>query len=349
MPSKEFLERKREEYISKPNSPYHSSKAAEVANLIDTSGTSVRWSLSENSGWFRNRLADDLADDKSLIRLALRREGIIPLQSLIDNIRAEQGLSRNTVDRFAVATNNPRLRDTLKNYADFIYYLSGARTVKSEGVLPQENLIDFSLSELAGGKTRLSEHEIFFKLFLDTVKAKTSTVFPVDFLDSISIEDAIDLRNIAISHNFTDTYNSIQLKIKEGLNIRDSERLVLLLNELEAFESKLHEEFHFALNKELPTRLREEKQRAAGRVLQSVASIFIPGYNPDSYKELIVSSLQWMGRDSAAKIIDERISRGLQACEFALESMPLLERQILLDFVDQMKHKYQQKMFGRYE
>lgn len=341
----EFLDRKRDEYRDKLRSPYHSPKAAEVATLIDATGTTVRWTLAENSNWFRNRLATDLDDEKSLVRMALRHEGIIPPRSLIDNIRAVQGLSRETVAKLLSTTNIPQLHDIVKNYADFIYYLSGARTVKSEGVLPQENLVDFSLSDLAGGETHLSEHEVFFKLFLDTVKAKTCTVFPVDFLDAISIEDAIELRNIAITRDFTEKYNAIQLRTKEALNIRDPERLVLLLDELAQFEATLHEDFNLALDKELPTRLQEEKQRAAGKVLQSVASIFIPGYNPDAYKELIVSGLRWLGRDNAARSIEDRVSKGLAACEQALESMPLLERQILLDFVDQMKRKYQKKMF----
>ena len=342
----QFLGCKREEYQSKPTSPYHTSKAADVAILIDSTATTVRWTLASNSGWFRDRLAGDLDDERSLVRLALRREGIIPPQALINRIREAENPSRDTVARLVAATRIPQLQSILKNYTDFVYYLSGARTTESEGVLPQENLVDYSLSELAGRRTRLSEHEVFFKLFLDTVKAKTSTIFPVDFLDAISVEDAIDLRHIAIARDFTEKYNTIQLKTKEALEIRDPERLVLVLNELDEFETQLHEQFVAALDAELPTRLREEKQRSASRVLQSVASIFIPTYNPDAYKELVVSGLRWLGRDSVAKTVEERIQKGLKACEDALETMSLLERQVLLDFVDQLKLKYQQKMFG---
>jgi hypothetical protein len=343
----EFLKYKREEYRDKQTSPYHSTMADEAASIIDSLGTNVRWTLSDNSGWFRDRLANDLDDDKSLIRLSLRREGIILPQSLTENIRAEQNLSRDTVARIVAATKIPQLIDILKNYADLVYYLSGARTVKSEGVLPQENLIDFSLSELAGGKTRLSEQEVFFKLFLDIVKTKTCTIFPADFLDAISIEDAIDLHNVAIAREFTEKYNIIQLKTKEALDIRDPEQLILLLGELDEFETELHYEFNLALDRELPTRVKEEKQRSAGRVLQAVASIFIPGYNPDAYKEVVVSGLRWMGRDAVARSIEERIQNGLAACGSALENTSLLERQVLLDFVDHMKKKYQEKMFGR--
>lgn len=210
----EFLDRKREEDKEKQNSPYHSQIAKELAELIDDEGTTVRWSLASNSDWFRTRLATDLGDSKSLVRLVLRRKGIITPSALIDAIASEDALSRGDVDRIAARANVSGLRDVLVNYADFIYYLSGARTTNSEGVLPQENLVDFSLSELAGGETNLSEHEVFFKIFIDTVKAKTSTIFPIDFLDSISIEDAIELRNIAMRQEFTEKYNSIQVRTK---------------------------------------------------------------------------------------------------------------------------------------
>jgi len=342
----EFLDFKRNEVLGDEDNPYHSSDAAEVAQLIDDVGTSVRWELSGISNWFRDRLAEDLADDQSLLRVALRREGIIPPPSLAGDIRDQSALSRGAVDKLAAATGVSALRDILKVYADFVYYLSGARTTQSEGVLPQENLVDFSIGELLGGRSRLSEHEVFFKIFIDMVKAKTSTVFPTDFLDSISIADAIELRAVAISKSFTDKYNTIQLRTKEAIQIRDPERLVLLLGELDSFETELYQEFGVALDNELPAEMRQRKQRAAGEVLHSVASVLIPGYAPEAYRQLVVSGLRWSGWDDAARSVDEQMSRGLAACASALEAMNLLERRILLGFVEQMKRKYQNKMFG---
>lgn len=343
--SSQFLLEKRDEDREKPRSPYHTTEAFETAQLIDTIGTSVRWPLSAMSDWFRMRLADDLSDEQSLVRIALRRAGVIPSSSVVAEIRAEEGLSRRAVDRIVAATNDTRFRDIMRLYADFIYYLSGARATRSEGVLPQENLVDYSLGELIGRKTRLSEHEIFFKIFMDIVKARTATVFPDEFLDAISIDDALELRHVAISKKFTAKYNTIQEKTKEALDVEDPEGLVLLLAELDTFENELHDEFEAELDRELPTRAIEERQRASGKVLQAVASIFIPGYGPDSYKDIVVSGLKWMGRDEAAAAIERKINKGLFACETALESMQLLERQALLDFVDTMKAKYQERMF----
>ena len=343
--TKEFLEIKRNEERSTASSPYHRAEADSVAALIDDKGLSVRWPLEIMSDWFRDRLAKDLLDEGSLIRVALRREGIVFPERLATLIKAEEGLSRGKVDELAATTGDMKLRDFVHVYADFVYYLSGARATESEGVLPQENLVEVSLSELAGAKTRLTENAIFFKVFIDTVKARTSTIFPSDFLDAITIEDALDLRSVAASEEFVTQYNVLQMKTREAIDTRDPEGLVLLLGELEEFETGLFRRFNAALDSELGSRLTETRQRSAGQMLHSLASIAIPGYGIDSYKDLVVSGLRWSGAKGIAETIDERVTQGLGACETLLEKMGLLERQALLDYVDELKKKYSARMF----
>jgi hypothetical protein len=333
----DFLAVKRGEVIDRPKSPYHSTRALEVAILIDTAATSVRWPLSAMSDWFRSRLADDLANDQSLLRVALRREGIMPPPGIISEIRSQEGLSRGTVDRIVVEANIPRFRDVMKTYTDFVYYLSGARATNSEGVLPQENLVDFSLSELVGGKTNLSDYQVFFKIFIDIAKARTRTCFPDEFLDAISVADALELRSIALSKRFTATYNSIQERSKAALRLSDPDRFVLLLEELDEFETNLHVEFEAALCRELPARVLEKRQRSAGRVLQAVVSWVIPGAD---IMEIVVSTLDWMGFDQASNSVSLKIEQGCQALEESLQRMGLLRHQELLGFVDSMKRKY---------
>ncbi len=343
----DFLNDKREEQLNDKENPYHTKLAKDVADSIDANGTVVRWTLAGNSVWFRDRLVLDLDDPKSLIRITLKHENIILPSDLSTKIKKCEYLSRGKVESIVKEYSNPDLENIVIAYSDFIYYLSGARTVKSEGVLPQENLVDFSIGDLLGSKTKLSDSEIFFKIFIDTVKAKTSTIFPTDFLDSISIENAIELHQIAIEKNFIDKYNLIQVKTKEALKIHDPEKLVLLMTELEQFESELFFEFSNTLDSELPTRIREKKQRATGKVLHSLASLIIPFYSPESYKEIIVSGLTILGKGNAAKSVDMKVNKGLFACESMLEKMNVIDRQILLDFVDEMKKKYTSKMFNR--
>lgn len=341
----DFLHYKREEQSDNSKNPYHTALAKETADIIDQEGMVVRWKLEGNSVWFRDRLVSDLNDTKSLLRVTCRSQNVILPNDISDAIKNNDYLSRGKVESITRSYKNNELNNILIAYSNFVYYLSGARTVKSEGVLPQENLVDFSIGDLLGSKTKLSDSEIFFKIFIDTVKAKTSTIFPIDFLDAITIEDAIELRNIAISKCFTEKYNTIQTKTKEALNIHDHEKLVLMMSELEQFETELFFEFSKTLDKELPTRIREKKQRSAGKVLHSIASLIIPFYSPESYKELIVSGLTIAGKSNAAKTINSKLQSGLFACESMLEKMHVIDKQILLDFVDEMKKKYASHMF----
>ena len=304
-------------------------------------------SLAENKILIEGKkLVKDLLDPKSLVRLTLSHQNIILPADLTFAISKIDVISRGKVAAIVGQYKNPELENIIISYANFIYYLSGARTVNSEGVLPQENLVDFSISDLLGSKTKLTDSEIFFKIFIDTVKAKTSTIFPTDFLDSISIKNAVELRKIAIEKSFTEKYNLIQVKTKEALNIHDADRLVLLMTELEQFENELYHEFSHSLDSELPTRIREKKQRATGKVVHSIASLFIPFFSPESYRELVISGLTLAGKDEVAHRVDDKINRGLFACETMLEKMKILDRQILLDFVDEMKKKYTSNMFN---
>lgn len=342
--SVEFLETKREEYKTKPNSAYHSGSASELASLLDASAQIVRWRINDMSDWFRDRLVKDLIDQKSLLTLTLRSQQTVAPIDLAKEIRQQPVLSRDAVDSIVSKYKNASLRSIVVAYADFLYYLSGARTTGSEGVLPQENLVDFSISDMIGGRTKLSEFEVFLKVFIDTVKARTSTIFPVDFLDTIPISEAIELREIAIEKSFTDKYNLIQIKTKQILQINDPEKLVLLMHELEMFETELYNEFSSALDKELPTRIRESKKRSIAKIINAIASIVIPGYALDSAREIVISGLELLGKKDAAKKLNGKIDSGIKACETALENINILDRQVLLDFVDEMKKRYQKKM-----
>ncbi len=340
--TREFLNIKRDEEIKSKNNTYHSAEAFDIANLIDDKGTSIRWHLAVMSDWFRDRLVKDLSDDSSLIRTFLRSKKIhFPLE--IGNLlKYEKGLSRGRVEDIVKNYGNQKLTEFLKVYADFIYYLSGARATESEGVLPQENLVDISISEFMGHKMNLSENDIFFKVFIDTVKAKTSTIFPSDFLDILSIKDVLDLRSVAVSDEFVAKYNILQSKTKEAINITDSDRLVLHLSELEEFESKLFVNFNESLNTELGKKLTRIRQNSAVKTLHSVSSI--AGFGIDAYKDLVVSGLKWMSFDKIADKIDKKVEIGLKTCSQLLYKMNLLDRQLFLDYVDTLKNKYKEKL-----
>lgn len=103
------------------------------------------------------------------------------LAKQIQNIKV---FSRNAVNAIAGRSDEKAIRLLLPSYADFVYYLAGAVAVRCEGVLPQENLIDFSFTDLVSRKTRLSEQHIFYKILVDLIEFRVQKYLPEDALVS---------------------------------------------------------------------------------------------------------------------------------------------------------------------
>lgn len=339
-----FLDSKLAE--GKESAQYEGSVRREMAQMLDSQvALAVKWEVGQTSSWFKKRLLSDMTDEQSLLRSCLRNSGTIIPFSLVSRISEVPRLSRKDVYASAKETGDKNLWHIVCEYTDFLYYLSGAKAVCSEGVLPQENLMDFSLSDLAGGRTHMSDMEVFFKIFIDLVKAATNTHFPVDLLDSLSIDDVLELHSVAVEGRFVDKYSTIQEKTKDGLAIRDSERLVLLMEELEHFEQQLHEEYRVAIEKELPRYLRDRKKMKAMKFLNATASLVIPvwGFTTGA-KEVLVSGLEFADKGRIANLSQRRIERRLKAWARLLDRAGLEGKPVLLGFVKRMQERYAEKM-----
>ncbi len=339
-----FLDSKLTE--GKESAQYESVVRREMAQMLDSQvAFAVRWKIEQATGWFKERLLSDVTDEQSLLRSCLRQAGVLVPSNLAGQISDLPLLSRKDVYMLAKNTGSKDLWHILSTYADFVYYLSGAKAVYSEGLLPQENLMDFSLSDMANGCTRLSESEIFFKIFVDLVKAAMPTHFPVDVLDALSIDDVLDLHAIAIEDRFVDKYNTIQQKTKDGLAIHDPERLVLLMEELEQFEQQLHEGYQAAIEKELPRYVKGRKRVEAGRLLNATACLLIPWWGaPQDARDVVVSGLELAGKGKIAKVTQRRVQRRLKACRRLLDNAKLDGKPILLDFFKRIQTRYAEKM-----
>jgi len=327
---------------------YSGAKKKDTAKMLDeTVALAVRWEVSQASRWFQKRMIADIEDGHSLLRSCLRQNRIITPSGISEKIAAVPRLGRNDVYQIAKGTGDKGFWNICGNYTDFIYYLSGARAVDSEGVLPQENLMDFSLSDMIGGKTNLSDMEVFFKMFVDIVKSATHTHFPVDLLDAMDIEDALDLHHIAVNQDFIAKYNRIQEITKEGLALQDPERLVLLMEELEQYEMDLHSQYQRAIDAELPRYYRDSKRSAVGKLLNAIASLLIPWYGaPANARDILVSGLELGRKRDIAQSITKRIDRCAKACLSVADRGDASSRPVLLRFIKEIGRKYADKLPG---
>lgn len=255
-------------------------------------------------------------------------------------------LSRGVIYLATQRHGNLPFREIINAYADFLYYLSGAKAVQSEGVLPQENIIDFSFTDLEHKTVSLSEHQIFFKVFMDTIKTATSTHFPIDFLDALSIDEAVELHSIANNEHFIRKYNLIQQRTKEGLTLADPERLVLLMDELVTYEQELHDQYSQAIKAELPNRLRQKRAKRTGKLIHALASLIVAPYGAIAgIKDVIVSGLSSVKADKLSAQVNNRVRKGVHALEWCVgekfENQP-----VMLRFVDELKRRYADKING---
>jgi hypothetical protein len=157
--TRQFLEEKQDlEGALRPG--FRAAGACDVADLIDSSGTAVRWKLEAMSDWFRDRLVSDLRDENGLLHAAAARQRIELPTAVADSLQEEKALSRDRVRDLVAHTGSSDGRFLIGAYADFLYYLSGARTTDSLGVLPQDNFLDFTFSELLGRRSGMSDDEI---------------------------------------------------------------------------------------------------------------------------------------------------------------------------------------------
>lgn len=339
-----FLDAKRNVEENRERELYLGDEQVVMAQLLDEAALPIHWHPADTSGWFKNRFLSDLRDDSSLVTICLQHQGLTVPEMICRQLEELPTLSRGAVYHATKSHGNLPFREIVNAYADFLYYISGAKAVKSEGVLPQENIIDFSFTDLEEKTVSLSEQEIFFKIFIDTVKTATSTHFPVDFLDALTIGDAIELHRIGNNERFVEKYNLIQQRTKDGLTLADPERLVLLLDELLHFEHELHNEYLRAIEAELPNRLRQKRAQRTGKFVHSLASLIVDTYGVMSgVKDLIISGVSSAKADKIARKVNDRLRKGLHALEWCVgekfENQP-----VMLRFVDELKKRYARKM-----
>ncbi len=180
---------------------------------------------------------------------------------------------------------------------------------------------------------------------MDIIKAKTSSIIPIDILDSLSINEIIELHNLAVNEEFTIKYNKIQTLTKSAVEIQDSEKLILLLNEINEFENMLYENFEKEIGNELISRQKESKKKNIRNIMHSMASLIIPYFDtPNTAKTIVVNSLQLANQNEIAKKIDDKICNSIKLIENTLEILHIADKQTFLDFVNVLKIKYVSKL-----
>ncbi|WP_054696856.1 hypothetical protein [Desulfosarcina cetonica] len=238
----------------------------------------VDWELEDNSAWFRDRFIEELDNPTSLIRKQLLNASTTQIPSTVirniqNEIRENRIISRSQIEHYAKDLNDAQ-KDLLFNFRELMYHLSGARVINCESSLPQENYIDYDIADLTGKRSRLSDEQILFKLFIELAfESMQKKMIPVELLDHLSFDDVLKIRQPILESDFQAKYDNLILRVIKGIK-QDYSETFFDLNELENIRKHLEMTFVAIFEKELPSFIRKKNKEGLknlGSVGSSVA------------------------------------------------------------------------------
>lgn len=340
-----FLGDKREK--SKEKDLYLSPDKDEVNSLLSHCVDAViKWDIHVTTAWFKDRLLLDIKDERSVLRYNLANVPFKTIEKVTHLLEELQNPSRGEIYKIAKNSGNKILWTRLSDYTDFIYYLSGARAVNSEGILPQENLIEFSITDLIKNKTKLSEYEIFYKIFVSIIKDKTQHFFPVEILDQLNFKDIVELRKTLLHSDFIEKYNRLMEKTKERIEIQDTERLILSIDELNQFEDELHLIFEETMVKELFFMKRIDLQKRGLKTLSSIAAILTFYGSFESVIQLVVNILSFLGLKKYFRQVESNVDKKLKLLKKFVDKSSLENKPIMLKYLSEISKRYYSKLIS---
>lgn len=222
--------------------------------FVDNTSKFMVWDIDVNSSWFADRVFDALNRESSVLRknsLLSDSDAVEVKEYLLDlllNEKTNQYLRR---DHLLKATNKyeSALGDSLNEYGNLVYRMSGAKTVDSEGHFPQSNITDINIS---GVDSVLSDDSIFWDVYAEAVFSNINSAVKISEkrLDSLSFSDVITIREKLLSIGFCDGYDSLLKGVKESVDVDDPEKLILHAEEIAAIALKLKSEFSLQLQED---------------------------------------------------------------------------------------------------
>lgn len=310
----------------------------------------VDWELMETTSWFRATLLKALKDEYSVIRRNLPNLSKGRLDSLLSRIERNEILTREMILE-SISTWPEKEQKTLLNFVNLVYHMLGARAVNCESALPQENYIDYSLTDFSRHRVTLSDTQVFLKVFFELAfETLHKNALPVELLDLLSFEDINHLRKPIEKSSFRKKYDeliqkSVQVLRKSGT---DPEGVVYDIEEpLEILEhiSKVFEE---VFKQELPEFLKRKCKETTKELKKSALSLALDVAELIPYVDKFATalSLSRSGREIFVNLTRSLKSRReihdynlyLENKERVLwqliERYPISEKSVLLDALD---------------
>jgi hypothetical protein len=329
---------------SAESSLYKSPEVKDVQQIIDNSSQArAFWNPNRTKEWLHRRLCEDIMQPFSVLRAQMPGVSQETADALQQRLASLEDVSRHSILKVAHKVFG-HISVPFTEYVDFLYYLSGAIAVQAEGVLPQENLVRFDVATDEHARERLSDMEIFYRVFMRIVREHTQRMLPREVLRNLSFEDITTLRRSVLHLDFVKKYHCTLEQAKERTIINDPEQLVLRAQEMEAFEWELFCLFTETIAKEVRDRSKERKEREALELLGSVTSV-VPAYQgPKAVVELISSAVSFAAPQKLKNKIIDIGTRLWEWLDRIVDRRDVSERAVLLQFLGQVAERYRQRL-----
>ena len=231
----------------------------------------VNWDLVDNSKWFRDSMLSQVTESKSVLRRNLLGLSGEQIRSLTDSIAGKELLEREQLEAVSNGWSLAQRR-ALLNFRDLLYHISGARVVNAESALPQENYIDYSLSDVEHHRIILSDWEVFWKLFVELAfESFNKYVVPVELLDALTFDDVLALRKVIDNSDFREKYDALIQEAICSVVPTGQATLLYTAEQLLAIRDKVAAFFRAVFEKELQAFLRRKAVSSAGELGKSTS------------------------------------------------------------------------------
>jgi hypothetical protein len=332
------------------------NKNLSIKFFLDNVPNVASWELVDNSIWFRNHFLSELKEEKSLLRTNLKDIPPVKLDYLIHAIEEKEILERGLIDDVTSEFSEKNKR-VLRNYRELLYHISGSRVVNCESSLPQENYIDYDFADLSANRTKLSDEEILYKLFMELVwDSFGKPLFPIENLDLLSFDEILEVRNNLIQNSVPNCYDQLTKTI---LNSYKKGNGLLNLNELEEIRERLEKKFKEAINVELlkqqGSKIRESRNKLvfnSTSMALGVASYFplVSVYATTASLAIGVPSFtmslsSYIQNKKSLKCIEDCVARRNSTIKRTLESIDYKDKSSLLEIANQLSAKICEKLY----
>lgn len=227
----------------------------------------VIWNVEETSASFRQQFFAELTNPQSVVRMNARGVSDTAVAELAERCTGHTHFDRLAVESWAAPLNHGD-REVVLAFRELIYHFAGARVVHCESSLPQEEYLDFDLADMSQQRTRLSDHTIFWKLFVEHAFASLQMrAVPVELLDLLEYRDIALIREPLLQIGFQEKYDElVQMAIDTARG--PAPPLLENLERLEQIRATLDATFTAVFDEELPKCLR----RRAPAIQHALAS-----------------------------------------------------------------------------